>query len=392
MKQTIALIGGGPANLMAAYWLSKKHHVLLFEKGKTIGRKFLVAGNGGFNLTNSALADDLHKVYTPKTFLQPFLQQFDSKATIDWLNELGIETFIGSSGRVFPVDDIKPRDVLLKLKNVLIEQGVEIFTHHEFVGFDDSHSPILQFENEKFTPKADRYIFGLGGASWKITGANQKWLPLFDSIGVKTIPFQSSNAGININLPENFYADFAGKPLKNIAVKIGDTILKGEALITKTGLEGNAIYPIVPHIRKGLETAKEVPIFIDFKPNNSLESLLAKVKNKKIQTKNYKFVFNLTSETLFLIKNSLSKTAYLDPYIFVETIKNTRLNTYSIRPIEESISTVGGIDTQEIAEDLWLNKHPHLGVIGEMIDWDAPTGGFLLQACFSMGFRIGNSI
>ena len=153
----------------------------------------MVAGNGGFNLTNSALADDLHKVYTPKTFLQPFLQQFDSKATIDWLNELGIETFIGSSGRVFPVDDIKPRDVLLKLKNVLIEQGVEIFTHHEFVGFDDNQFPILQFENEKFTPKADRYIFGLGGASWKITGANQKWLPLFDSIGVKTVPFQCWN-------------------------------------------------------------------------------------------------------------------------------------------------------------------------------------------------------
>lgn len=385
MKKII-LIGGGSANLIAADLLSQSAEVHIYEKGKTLGRKFLVAGNGGFNLTNSATDEALSNHYTPTNFFENVLTQFDSDATRKWLTGLGIPTFVGSSGRIFPEKGIKPIEVLKAIKKRLIARGVEFYFHHEFIGFTEQHLPIVRFQDEEITLTADHYIFALGGASWSVTGSDGNWLSAFEKIGVKTIPFQSSNCGINVDWPNDFISKHEGTPLKNIQIAIGDFSKKGEAVITKYGLEGNAIYPAVPTIRQFLNAEKTPVLQLDLKPNNTLESLLKKVENRKVLPKNYGYIFNLNKMELALAKGFSSKETYLSADLFVRFLKKIPIPIQNLRPLEEAISTVGGIDLQEVTPNLTLKKYPHLSIIGEMLDWDAPTGGFLLQGCFAMGF------
>ena len=202
--QKIILIGGGAANLLAADLLSETAEVHIFEKGKTLGRKFLVAGNGGFNLTNSAEGEALQTHYSPTDFFQSILANFDSQATRKWLSNLGIPTFVGSSGRVFPEKGIKPIQVLQAIKKRLISRGVQFHFNHEFLGFDADFQPIVQFQNEPITLQADHFIFALGGASWSVTGSDGRWLSAFEKIGVQTIPFQSSNSGVNVDWDADF--------------------------------------------------------------------------------------------------------------------------------------------------------------------------------------------
>lgn len=386
MKKII-LIGGGSANLMAADLLSESAEVHIFEKGKTLGRKFLVAGNGGFNLTNSATGDDLLQHYSPADFFQSILANFDSDATRNWFANLDIPTFVGSSGRVFPKTGIKPIQVLQAIKKRLIARGVHFHFHHEFVGFDNAFQPIVKFKNQEIILAADHYIFALGGASWSVTGSDGSWLSAFEKIGIKTIPFQSSNCGVNVDWDINFITKHEGTPLKNIQLSIGNFSKKGEAVITKYGLEGNAIYPSIPFIRSFLSDKKTPILYLDLKPNNTQTELLKKIENRKVLPKNYSYIFNLNKTELALAKAFSNKETYLSAELFARFLKKIPIPVQSLRPLEEAISTVGGLDLREVMPNLTLKKHPHISVIGEMLDWDAPTGGFLLQGCFSTGWR-----
>ncbi len=292
-KKRIALIGGGPACLIAAYFLADHFQVTIYEAGKSIGRKFLVAGNGGFNLTNVLSGEALQAAYSKDLNLHNALSAFDSAQTQNWLNELGIETYVGSSGRVFPVKGIKPVEVLAKIKGKLHEKGAEIHINSTFSGFDENQKPIIKQGKTSFLLSDDHVIFGLGGGSWSKTGSNGKWLKYFNEIGVKTTPFEASNCGVNCDFPVSFLADFEGTPLKNIGLSIGSYHAKGEAVLTNYGLEGNLIYPAIPFIREQLAQTSEAIIFLDFKPNNTLESLQKKTENGSLKTKNYRFVFKL---------------------------------------------------------------------------------------------------
>lgn len=381
----VIIIGGGAAALMAADVLSQNAEVHIYEKGKTLGRKFLVAGKGGFNLTNAATGNELYDKYSPREFLYPALSAFDSNATRQWLEALGIPTFVGTSGRVFPEKGIKPIQVLQKIKDKLLSQSVQFHFGYEFISFSDDKRPIVQKDGIKENLKADKYIFALGGASWAVTGSTGDWRAAFEQIGVKTLPFRPSNCGVNVEWPELFKASYAGIPLKNIQLSCHDFTLKGEALITKYGLEGNVVYPAVPAIRASLIDDTKTFIHIDLKPNSTNAQLLAKVNQKSIRTKNYKYTFNLTKAELALAKQYAAKETFITPDLFALHLKNIPIPILSLRPIEEAISTVGGIDLNEVDSRFSLKKVPSVAVIGEMLDWDAPTGGFLLQACFSMG-------
>jgi hypothetical protein len=387
----IAIIGGGPAALSAAYFLSSAYKVTVYEKEKNIGQKFLVAGKGGFNLTNNLSGNELVQKYKPKIFLKNAIDNFDSTKTRAWFSKLGIETFTGTSGRVFAEKKHKPIDVLDAIRDALIIKNIEILSNHEFIGFDDKSNPIISTKNQSMIAEADYFIFALGGASWPITGSDGNWTKVFNKLGVGTIPLEPSNCGINITWPKNILKFHIGKPIKNSTIQIGEKLFTGEAVLTKYGLEGNLIYSAVPKIRKLIKN-NFTTISLDFKPNNSENELLSKIKNNPPSTKLYKAKLNLNSTELALIKSFTKKEDFSNSAEFIKNIKHLKIPVNSLRPIDEAISTVGGIDIEELNLNFALRKYPKIFTIGEMVNWDAPTGGFLLQACFSMGKLVADHL
>ncbi|PID63087.1 MAG: aminoacetone oxidase family FAD-binding enzyme [Ignavibacteriae bacterium] len=390
-KPKVYIIGGGAASLFTAYFLSPECSITIFEKEKSIGQKFLVAGKGGFNITNTLTRLELAKKYTPFEFMKNSILNFDSNKTKELFNKLGIEIFVGTSGRVFVSKNLKPAKVLTKIKNVLKNQTVEVLTRSKFVGFDENKDLLIENNSKISTHNADYYIFALGGASWSVTGSDGKWRNSFEEIGIKTLPFEASNCGVNVKWKNNILHHYLGKPLKNIAIRSGNKVEKGEIVITEYGLEGTSIYPLVPKIRGQLKKGK-AQISIDLKPNNSKESLLKKLKSKSVSSEVYKKELNVSNLEMALLKNYTSKDIFLDKAKFVEKIKSLQIEIISLRPIEEAISTVGGIATEELNNDFSLKKYPKIFTIGEMVNWDAPTGGFLLQGCFSMAATVAKSI
>ncbi len=391
-KSKVALFGGGPACLMAAYQLSENHDVHIFEKGKRLGRKFLVAGNGGFNLTNEAQGKELQLVYSNHPKLHKALAQFNTVDTRNWLSEIGIETFVGSSGRVFPKKGIKPADVLKRIIKMLEKKGVQIHLDHTFIGFNNKAQPIVKSNENDTVIEANHYVFGLGGGSWAKTGSNSVWMLPFQEVGVQTLPFRSSNCGIDVVWDREFQEKFGGTPLKNIAINAYELNYKGEAVVTGYGLEGNAIYPLVPAIREVLAKNERAYITIDFKPNSSIEMLQSKIPHGGIKPKNYAFTFNISKAVQQIAKMGLNKEDYLNPDVFAASLKKVSVPIQGLRPVAQAISTVGGIAMTEIDEQFGLNNHPQISIIGEMLDWDAPTGGFLLQACFSTGYVVAQKL
>ena len=324
-KKKIIIIGGGAAGLMAAERLCDDFDIAIYDKGKTTGRKFLVAGKGGFNLTNKAENEDLTQHYLPHDFLKKALLENGSSKMRSWLTGLGIPTFVGTSGRVFPEKGIKPIQVLKRIKDHLIKKGVGFFFHHEFIGFNENCKVIVNNEKEEFVLEADYFIFSLGGASWSVTGSDGKWTTAFEKIGIKIIPFQASNCGLNIEWSEHFKTHHAGKPLKNIKIEIDGFAVKGEATITDYGLEGNAIYPIIWKIRDAFSRNKIPTITIDFKPLNSKEELLKKIKNKVPKTKVFAQNLNLNSTQVALIKSFSKKNNFFEPSVFIDSVKHLSL-------------------------------------------------------------------
>ncbi len=391
MKKSVAIIGGGPsAFLLAAFLDTTKFDVTIYEKNKTVGRKFLVAGKGGFNLTHSEPIEQLINRYTPNRFLDNALLNFTNTDFRNWLEQIGIPTFIGSSKRIYPEKEIKPIEVLNAILKHLKEKGVSIKYEHTFSDWDNDNNPIV---NNKAI-KVNYVVFSLGGGSWKITGSDGTWLDAFLKRGIKTAPFKASNCAYQIEWKSNFIKNNEGNPLKNIAIKCGNKTQKGEAVITKFGLEGNAIYGLSPQIREQLNSASKATIFIDFKPTLSLEIIISKIKNAtyKNTTQLLKKELKLSNSQIDLLKIYLSKESYLNTQSLANHIKNFPLEITNTATIDEAISTVGGIDLNAVSKNFELKNIPNQYCIGEMLDWDAPTGGYLLQACASIGVDLAKHL
>lgn len=368
--------------------------VSIYEKNFAPARKFLVAGDGGFNLTHSESIEQFVARYTPALFLEKSIRSFTNTDLCNWLKQLGIETFVGSSKRVFPVKGIKPIDVLNAILQELKRKNVQVKTKHEWKGWNDKNELIINHDNKNIFIKADFVVFALGGASWAKTGSDGSWLHLFKNRRVEVVPFEASNCAYGTGWDEKFLKQAEGKSLKNISVSCKGIEKKGEVVITKFGIEGGAIYALSPQIRGELKNNNPATIFMDLKPGLSAEAIKNKltVKENKTLTTILKDGLNLSPVQVSLLKSNLSKEAFLDVNILAEKIKKLPLFIKEIAPVDEAISTVGGISLNEIDESFRLKKIPAHYALGEMLDWDAPTGGYLLQACFSMGAFLGKQL
>jgi uncharacterized flavoprotein (TIGR03862 family) len=378
------IIGAGPASLMAASKAIKKgDEVLVFEKMKTAGRKFLVAGDGGFNLSHIGDFDEFVSYYSHPQ-MAGIIRQFTNDDLVQFLKELGIDTYVGSSGKIFPLKEIKPAMVLNTWLTYLKKQGVQFFYHAVLEDFDNEKVIIRSISGQE-TYTFDRLILGLGAASWPKTGSDAAWVSLFQSKNIQVIPFEPSNAGINVNLPKEFLHQFQGTVFKNVVVSHHGISRKGEVVLTEYGLEGAPIYYLNPSIRKEMQ----IPMYIDFKPSHSEDYILSSLIESKNISDGLKKL-KLPKAFVFWCKQFLSKEEYNELVLISQLIKQFPIYMHSFRPIEEAISCAGGVAWDELNERLQLKKFPAVSVVGEMIDWEAPTGGYLLQSAFSMGFVAGN--
>lgn len=393
-KIKVCIIGGGASSLLLGALLdSSKFEISIFEKNAALGRKFLVAGDGGFNLTHSEETSEFINRYHPSKFIASSIKKFSNEDFRNYLKGIGIETYVGSSKRVFPSKEIKPIQVLNAFENELKKNNVQLFFKHTWKGFDKEGNLLFENNGTEKTIHSNITIFSLGGASWKVTGSDGTWLNYFKEKGIHTIDFEASNCGFKIEHKKHSKT-FFGSALKNCVFTCGDATKKGEAVLTAFGIEGSGIYPLSKEIRKQLQKKKKAILHIDLKPDLTEAEIKTRIENKgdySIKDVLSKKI-NLSDAQVELIKTYTTKEEYTDASALSKLIKNFSVEITGSAPIDEAISTVGGIDLKEITTHFELKKLPQHYCIGEMLNWDAPTGGYLLQACFSMAHHLATHL
>ena len=392
MKKTVSIVGGGSSALFLAAFLDPNFFkVTIFEKNKAPGRKFLVAGDGGFNLSHSEFIDDFLERYTPASFLTEAIVENKNTNFTNWLYRIGIKTFVGSSGRIYPEKGIKPIDVLNAIFEELKSNDVSFKFNHTWKGWDSENG--LLFENKEVV-SSDYTIFALGGGSWSVTGSDGFWLETFKEKGISTFPFVASNCAFGIAWDADFIAKNHGQPLKNIEICCNGKIQQGEVVVTQFGLEGNGIYALSNEIQTQLGAKNKAIITIDFKPAFTETEILFKLSKSKEKktTEKLRKDLKLSNVQIDLLKAILPKEDFLNNVSLAKHLKSVPIEIIESAPIDDAISTFGGIDLKEVNEHYELKKMPKTFCIGEMLNWDAPTGGYLLQACFSMGAHLGKHL
>ncbi len=395
----VAVIGGGPAGLMAAEILvgAGAATVSVYESMPTLGRKFLRAGLGGLNITHSEPFEAFCSRYGEgQTQLQPFLEEFPPEALRDWVHQLGIETFVGTSGRVFP-KEMKAAPLLRTWVHRLRSSGVQFHLSHRWLGFETDGSLRLANRSDEFNIKPDAVVLALGGASWPQLGSSGTWVSWLKERGVNIAPWQSANCGFDIEWSAHMREKFAGTPLKAVSLTfagLGEAAecKEGELLVTEYGVEGSLIYSFSKRLRETINAMGEATFLLDLLPGQSaarVNAQLSRPRGSRSISRHLQTCLGNNALKRALLYEVLSREQIADTSTLAKFIKQLPLTVRSTRPIEEAISSAGGVCFDSVDEHLMLKAMPGVFVAGEMLDWEAPTGGYLLTACFGTGRAAG---
>jgi len=390
---TVAIVGAGPAGLMAAQVLAQAGQAVdVFDAMPSPGRKFLLAGRGGLNLTHSEPFDAFAARYGERQpQVERWLRSFGPQAVREWAGELGIETFIGTSGRVFPVG-MKATPLLRAWLQRLHAQGVQFHMRHRFTGWSQDGS--LRFESaqgaQSVVSHAHAVVLALGGASWSRLGSDGAWVPWLQARGVPIAQLQPANSGFDVRGGWSGYfgSRFAGQPFKSVAIRFGSFHRQGEFVATATGIEGSLVYAVSALLREQIRSHGSARLEIDLLPARSPQHVLREVahpRGSRSLATHLKSRLGLDGIKLALLHEVLPPQVIADPARLAAAIKQVPLVLAAARPIDEAISTAGGVCLQALDEQLMLRALPGVFCAGEMLDWEAPTGGYLLQACFATG-------
>ena len=387
----IAIIGGGPAGLMAAEVLAQAGlSVDLYDAMPSVGRKFLLAGVGGMNITHSEPREAfLSRYREARPALQPHIEAFDADALCSWIHGLGIDTFVGSSGRVFP-SDMKAAPLLRAWLKRLKDSGVRIHTRSRWLGWNDAGQLRVATMHGEQTHDAAAVILALGGGSWARLGSDGAWVPLLQRRGLAIAPLRASNCGFEVERWSDLLREkHAGAPLKNVALALsGQPARRGEFILTASGLEGSLVYALSAEIRDVIECDGAATVHLDLLPDRTAEQIataLARPRGTQSMAKHLHRQLKLDGVKAALLRELTDAVIFQSPEQLARAIKALPIRLLRARPLDEAISSAGGVPFAELDARLMLRQLPGVFCAGEMLDWEAPTGGYLLTACFATG-------
>ena len=400
-QRTVAIIGAGAAGLMAAERLSDLRPYLditLYDAMPSPARKILMAGKSGLNISHTIglkSPDRFAKNYGEAAdWMMPMLAQFGTKQVVNWMEGLRQFTYTGSSGRICP-KVMKASPLLRALMHRLDGRGVKLVTRHRWKGWDDQNQLLFDTPDGETAVKADATLLALGGPSWPRLGTDGAFLPVLAEKGLTVSPYRPANCGFDVEWPEGFAEEWAGHPIKSVNLSYGDQMVQGDFVITRTGIEGGSVYAMSAALRDAIEEKGEAILTVDMRPHHSHEELLEKInkpRGKQSMANHLRKSLHLRGVKSALLKACTDKDVMTDGNKLAGALKALPIRLTSPRPLEEAISTAGGVALSELDETMMVKQMPGLFIAGEMLDWEAPTGGYLLTACLSQGHRAAEGI